>query len=142
MPDIVTNVGEEWVVENGLNGATVEVTLYNDSTDSITDTDNLSAITTEPTGGSYARQSTTVTSKQISGDFGFDNDSGLSFDTSDSSQTVDHAAFIVNFQSDTVAGDGSANDNLVAVASLSQSRDLSQIDTLDINAGDLEATLN
>jgi len=142
MPDIVLDVGEEWVVENDVGGATVEVTLYNDSTDSISDTDNLSDITTEPTGGSFARQSTTVTSKQISGDFGFDNDSGLSFDVSDSSQTVDHAAYIVNFQSDTVAGDGSANDNLVAVASLSQSRDLSQIDTLDINAGDLEATLD
>lgn len=69
------------------------------------------------------------------------NDPQLSFDTSNSSQTVDHAAFIVNFQSDTVAGDGSTTDNLIGYVDLSQSRDLSQIDTLNIAAGDLELTL-
>ena len=142
MPDIVLDVGEEWVVENDVNGATVKVTLYSDSTDSITDTDNLSAISTEPAGGSFARQSTTVTSKQISGDFGFDNDSKLTFDMSDSSQTIDHALYVVNFQSNSVAGDESATDNLVAVASLTQSRDTSQFDTLELPAGDLEATLD
>jgi len=121
MANELTNAGEEYVVENNTNMSLIQIS--------------------EPTGGSYARQSSTVTTLQIGSDFGFDNDSQLSFDVSDSSQTVDHAAFIVNFQSDTVAGDGSANDNLIGYAALSQSRDLSQIDTLNIPAGDLELTL-
>lgn len=142
MANFLSNIGEEWYTENGLNGATVIVGLYNDSTDSLSDTSVLSDITTEPTGSNYARQSSTVTTKQISSDFGFDNDSQYSFDTSDSSQTVDHAFLVVNFQSDTVSGDSSANDHLVGVGALSQSRDLSQVDTLNINAGDLEVTID
>lgn len=142
MSFILTDIGEEYLMENNANGETVKVGLYNDSTDAITDTDNLSAITTEPTGSNYARQSSTVTTKQISGDFGFDNDSKLTFDTSDSTQTVDGAFVVINFQSDTVAGDTSASDNLVGTAALSQSRNLSDIDTLEIAAGDLDVTVN
>lgn len=43
-------------------------------------------VTTEPSGSAYARQTDTVTTAQISGDFGFDNDAQLTFDTSDSTQ--------------------------------------------------------
>jgi len=68
---------------------------------------------------------------------GIDNDSQLSFDVSDSSATVDAAFVVVNFQSDSVAGDGSATDNLIAAGDLSQTRDLSSVDTLNIPAGDL-----
>ncbi|MFB6216456.1 MAG: hypothetical protein ABEJ72_05760 [Candidatus Aenigmatarchaeota archaeon] len=142
MADILTNIGEEWVIENNLNGSTVKVGLYNNSTDALGETSTLGSITTEPSGASYARQSSTVTTLQISGDFGFDNDSKYTFDTSDSSQTVDHGFSVVNFQSDTVAGDGSATDHLIGVGALSQSRDLSQIDTLEIAAGDFDFTVN
>jgi len=142
MVDLLTNIGEEYYTENNVNGETVTVGLYNDSTDSLGETDDLSALTTEPTGSNYARQTSTVTTKQISGDFGFDNDSQLSFDTSDSSQTVDAAFVVVNFQSDSVAGDGSATDHLVAAGDLSQSRDLSSIDTLNIDATNLQTTVN
>lgn len=141
MANFLTDIGEEWLVETAVDGATVTVGLYNDSTDTITDADDLAAITTEPTGAAYARQSSTVATLQIGGDFGFDNDVQLQFDVSDSNETVDHGFFIVNFQSDTVAGDGAAVDHLVAVAQLTQSRDLSQIDQLTIAAGDLQQTL-
>lgn len=141
MPSFVTNVGEEWIAENNINGVTLTLTVYNDSTDSLTESDNLAAISTEPVGASFARQSDSVTTLVISGDFGFDNDSQITFDTSDSSQTVDTGAYIVNFQSDTVAGDGSPSDNLVAVASLPQSYDLSSLDELQVAAGDLELTI-
>lgn len=142
MVDLLTNVGEEYIVENGANGETVKVGLYEDATDTLGETSTLSDITTEPSGGSYSRQSDTVTTAQISGDFGFDNDNLISFDTSDSSQSVDAAFIVINFQSDTVAGDGSANDNLVAAGDLSQTRNLSDVDTLEIAAGDLEITVN
>lgn len=142
MVDLLTNVGEEYVVENNADGETIIVGLYNDSTDTLGETSTLSDITTEPTGSNYSRQSGTVTTEQFSGDFGFDNDAQLSFDTSDSSQTVDSFFVVINFQSDSVAGDGAAADNLVAAGDLSQSRDLSQVDTLDIPAGDVTITLN
>jgi len=141
MANELTNVGEEFLVENAANGATVTVLLFNNTTDALTEADNLAQITTEPTGAAYARQATAVATLQISGDFGFDNDSQLSFDVSDSSVTVDHAGFVVNFQSDTVAGDGAPTDNLIGFTALTQSRDLSQIDTLNIPAGDLELTI-
>lgn len=142
MVNLLTNIGEEWYTENNVNGATVIVGLYEDSTDQLGETSVLSDITTEPGGSNYARQSSAVTTLQISGNFGFDNDSQLSFDTSDSSQTVDAAFVVVNFQSDTVAGDAGANDHLVAAGDLSQSRNLSDIDTLNIAAGDLEITID
>jgi len=142
MVDLLTNVGEEYIVENNANGETIKVGLYEDATDTLGESSTLSDITTEPSGGNYSRQTDTVTTEQISGDFGFDNDNLISFDTSDSSQTVDAVFVVINFQSDTVAGDGSANDNLVAAGDLSQSRDLSNIDTLEIAAGDLDVTLN
>lgn len=142
MVNLLTDIGEEWYTENNLDGVTVIVGLYDDSTDALGETSTLSSISTEPTGSSYARQSDTVTTLQINGDFGFDNDSQITFDTSDSSQTVDAGFIVVNFQSDTVNGDTSATDHLVAAGDLSQSRDLSQIDTLNIDAGNLEVTVN
>lgn len=142
MVDILTNIGEEWVVENNIDGVSVTVGLYNDSTDALSDTSTLSDITTEPGGASYARQSSVVSTLQISGDFGFDNDSDLVFDTSDSSQTVDAGFYVVNFQSDTVAGDGSAQDHLVVATDLGSTRNLSDIDQLTVKAGDLEWSLD
>lgn len=140
--DLLTNNGEEWMVETNVNGATVTVGLYDDSTDSLGETNDVADVTTEPTGSNYARQSSTVTTGQFSGDFGFQNDSLLSFDTSNSSQTVDNTFWIVNFQADTVSGDTSATDHIVALASLSQSRNLSDIDTLEIAANSLQLTIS
>jgi len=142
MANLLTNVGEEFIVENDANGQTIKVALYDQTTDSISDPDDLTSITTEPAGSAYARQSSPVTTRQIGSDFGFDNDSKIAFDTSDSSTTVDHAAFIVSFQSDSVSGDSSATDHLIGVAALSQSPDLSQIDTVEVAAGDLEVTID
>ena len=141
MSDLATNIGEEWYTDKSIDGTTVKVGLYNDSTDGLSDTSNVSDITTEPTGSAYSRQNSSIATKQISGDFGFDNISKLEFDVSDSDQTVDHAFIIVNFQS-SVEGQSSSNDNLVAIASLDQSRDLSGLSTLTISASDLQVVAN
>jgi len=95
MVNLITNVGEEYLYENNADGDTVKIGLYEDATDALGEIDNLSAVTTEPTGSAYSRQS------------------------------------------DAVAGDGSATDNLIAAGDLSQSRDLSSVDTLNIPAGEL-----
>lgn len=142
MVNLLTDIGEEFVAENNLDGTSITVGLYNDATDTLGDGSTLGDITTEPTGGSYARQTTTTTSAQISGDFGIDNDNGVTFDTSDSDQTVDAVFVVVTFTSDTVAGDTGDTDHLIAAGDLSQSRDLSSVSTLEIAAGDLDITVN
>jgi len=142
MVNLLTDIGEEFVVENNLDGVTVTVGLYEDATDSLGETNTLSDITTEPTGSAYARQSSGVSTLQISGSFGFDNDTTLTFDTSDSSQTVDAAFYVVNFTSDTIAGDAGATDHLIAAADLTQSRDLSSVDSVEVSAGDLQFSLD
>lgn len=142
MSYILNDIGEEWYTETAINGSTVIVGLYNDGTDAITDTDDLAAITTEPSGSNYARQSDTVTVADISGDWGFQNDNQITFNTSDSSQTVDGAFMVVNFDSDEAGDGGTATDHLVATAQLSQSRDLSQVDELNISANELGVRVN
>ena len=135
MTTLLTNLGEEYVLETALNGVTLTVGTYNDATDAISDTSDLSAITTEPTGSAYARQSDTYSLvKNGSGNWQLDNDSQLTFDTSDSSQSVDSYFIVANFQADDT-GDTAANDHLIATGALQQTRDLSQIDTHNIDAG-------
>jgi hypothetical protein len=128
---ILVDAGEEYLMKNGFDGATIDTGLYNDNTDSIseTDIDPSTAISTEPTGSNYSRISNTPTAADYSGDWGIEY--AGSYTTDDSTQTVDGAFGVINFQSDD-ASQGSANDNLVYTAGLSQSRDLSQIDTLDL----------
>jgi hypothetical protein len=142
MSYILTDIGEEWYTETALQGATVTVTLYSDASDNISDTDDLSAINTEPAGGSFSRLTDTVSVADISGNWGFQNDSELVFNTSDSSQTVDGAAIIVNFDSDEAGDGGTATDHLIGTSQLSQPRDLSQVDELYVNPGELGVTVN
>lgn len=135
MASLLTDVGEEYTLKTALEGVTLSVGLYNDATDSISDTDDIASLTTEPGGAAYARQSDTFSLiDNGSGDWQLDNDAQLTFDTTDSSNTVDSYFIVASFQaSDT--GDGGATDHMIATGALSQSRDLSQIDTLNIDAG-------
>lgn len=142
MANLVTNIGEELITEVDLTTITAIVGLYNNSTDALGEGSTLSSITTEPTGSAYARQSSGVSIFSSSGTLGIQTDSTLTFDVSDSSQTVDHHFLVVNFQSDTVAGDASATDHLIGIDDLSQSRDLSQVDTVEYAAGDFELQID
>jgi hypothetical protein len=145
--DILVNTGEEYYTKTDLDGVTVELGLYNDATDGITDTDNLSAFTSEPENGNYARQSSSVSVTDISGDWGIETDTSVTFDFTDvqpgdpEEQDVDTGFFVVNFQS-VEAGDGSASDNLFGTFALTQSRNIADIDELDISAGNATATIN
>jgi len=145
--DILVDTGEEFVVKNDLSGVSVDIGLYNDATDNITDTDNLSAITTEPANANYARQSTTLSVADLSGDWGSETGSAITFDFSDvqpgdaEDVTVDTGFFVVNYQS-TDAGDGGAADNLFGTFALTQNRQTGEFDELEIAAGDAEFTLD
>jgi len=135
MAQTLTDIGEEWLVTSDLSSATVAVGLYNDSADSITDTDDIDNITTEPNDGNYTRQTdVSVSANNISGDWGINNDNKVTFDLQNTTPEVDSYFFVATFNSET-AGDSSPQDHLVFSGSLSQTYDLNSVDTLDITAG-------
>lgn len=114
--------GELLVLDGAFNGRTVEVGLYDNSTDALTDSSTYSAITTEPGGTDYATQSVTGPSvTQNSGTTTVEMGS-LSFTVSDASASVDYV-----YVRDSSSGD------LIFTNSLDQSYDLSSIDTLDLS---------
>lgn len=141
--ELTTDIGEEYFVDQQPNGDTITFLLYDDSTDTLGETDDLAAITSEPDNANdYARQSDTVTTGQLSGsgngDYGFDNDNQVQFNVDNNTETVDAVGFIANFTS-SVAGDGSATDHLIAADDLDAgTTDLTDISTVTWSAGDLE----
>lgn len=134
MSHVLTDLGEEYTLETALEGVSITVGLYNDGTDAIGDTNDIADITTEPSDGNYARQSGTLTLVDESGDWAAETSSEVSFDVSNTTGTVESYFVIANFQADDT-GDGSANDHLICTGALSQSYDLSNVDTLNVNAG-------
>jgi hypothetical protein len=114
--------GENFVLTQALGSTDMDVGLYNQSTDSLTDSATYSDITTEPSGASYAVQ--TANGGTVSTSSGTtDIDLGsLSFDTSDSSQSVD--ALYVR---DKTSGD------FLFTNDLDSTYDLSNVDTLDLS---------
>lgn len=142
--DLLTDLGEEALIDSGFNGITVSVGLYNDSTDSLSDSSDVADISTEPGSSyNYTRQSASFSASDLSGDWGVDNDAKISFDLSGDTTTkdVDTAFVVYNFQADDT-GDSSATDHLIANPALSQTRDIGSIDTLEIAAGDLSITVD
>lgn len=140
----LSQYGEEYVYSNNVDGASLTVGVYNDSTDTITDTDDVSAITTEPSNTNYSRQSDTFSVENPTGsDVVINNDAQLTFDFSDqsTSETVDSYFVVVSFTSDVVAGETAASTHLIYTGPLSQSRDIGSIDTLNISAGGVELAL-
>jgi len=119
------------------SGVTVNIGLYNDSTDSLTDTSDVGDITTEPAGAAYSRQSDAATdfaASLVSGDVQIAGASNT-FDVSDSTQTVDSVFTVISFDSDLVSSDGGTDtDHLIFTNALDQSYDLSQFDsTIDLD---------
>lgn len=128
MPALTTDYGEKYWTRQDVRGATWTFALYNQATDGLGEASDVGDITSEPTGASYARQTDTVAFIAFAdGTHGVDNDTTISFDTSDSSETVDHAAFI--------ADDINATARLIHIAPLNQSRNLSNFAEITIEPG-------
>jgi hypothetical protein len=145
MGAILTNVGEEWYHKTDVSAVTsLTYGLYDDSTDTVSDSDDISSLTTEPdSANTYARQSANISVSDISGDVGFDNDSTITFDLStNTSGSVDSYFIVATFQSDVVNSETSSNDHMIITGSLSQSYTLSDVDTLDISAGTAGNSIN
>ena len=137
MGQVLTDAGEEYVIKNGLDGLTTAVVgLYLDSTDAVTDTDidPSTDITTEPGGAGYSRQTVEFSAADIGGNWGVDNDNAESFDLSDSTTgSIDGYFVAINFNS---TEGGSTADWVLWTGALSQTYTLSNVDTLNIAAGD------
>ena len=136
MATLTTDLGEEYLVGRDPNGDTLTALLFYDATDDIQEGDDLAAITTEPdTADDYARQSSPVTTAQLSGsgngDFGFSNDNTLTFTLDSNDETIDAVGFVANFQS-SIAGDGSPTDHLIAVENLAIEYPLAELPELTI----------
>jgi len=135
---LLHNHGEEFMQDLVINsGETFDIGLYNDSTDSLSDTSDVSDITTEPAGSAYSRQSeaaTDFTASLVTDDIQIAGTT-QTFDVSDSSQTVDSVFVVVNYASDIVSSDGgTATDHLFYTNALDQSYDLSQFSsTVDLD---------
>jgi hypothetical protein len=145
MSHILNDLGEEYALETALEGTSISVGLYHDVNNSVTigDTSDIGDIEgdTEPSSGNYARQTDTFTLiDNASNNWQAVNTNTISFDVTDTTELVDSYFVVVNFQADDT-GDGSATDHLILTGALSQERDLSQIDTLEVNAESLGFSL-
>lgn len=144
--DLLVDFGEEYLMKNGADGATVTVALYDDSVDALSDTSDVSDITTEPGNANYSRQSDTVTvSQNGSGNWEFNNDNKMSFDFTDvgsgdtAETSVDTAAIIINF---TASGDTSGTDHLISNPALGKTHQTGDVDFIEFNAGNLGTALD
>jgi hypothetical protein len=139
-----SDVGEEWkqklLYRQDLitRDTTIEVLLYDDSADSLTDSSDIGDVTTEPTDGNYTRQTFTldssdVTLTQTGGEI--QAQVVVTFDVTDTTGTVDAAGAVVDFQSDVVNAEGAANPHLIYTSSVGDA-DLSNF------TGSFEVTIN
>lgn len=100
---------------------TIEVLLYDDSTDDLDDSSDVGDITTEPDDGNYARQTFTlddpdVTLSQEGGQLRAE--ATVTFDVDGTTGTVDATQTVVDFQSDVVNDETSANPHFLYSATL------------------------
>jgi len=145
----VHNTGEEYEtkVQNDevATVTSVDVGLFHDgavsgdttSGDDLADSDDIGAITTEPSGSAYGRSTQSIGTDfevvQSGGDWQLQTLNQLSFDLSDDgSGTLDAYLVVISAQ---LAGDSSATDHLWFTGQLSTDYDLSQTNGIDIDAG-------
>lgn len=120
MTNALYNDGELRVLTAGLQSRSVTIGLYNDATDTLTDSAVYSDITTEPSGASYSAQSATGTNT-ISLNASNNGEAvyaDQTFDTSDSTQSVDSC-----YVRDSSSGE------LLFTCALDSTYDLSNIDS-------------
>lgn len=129
-------IGEEFMTKlfsgNVSQATSVDVGLYNQTTDSLTESDDLAALTTEPVGSAYARQTVSLpagTSDSATTSNWKSVFATQTFDVSDSSQDVDAYFVVVNFDSAEAGDAGTATDHIMFSGDLSQTYDLNSITT-------------
>jgi len=113
MANQLFNEGELFTLNNDLSGVTYEVGLYNDSTDSLSDSASYAGITTEPTGSAYAAQTqATVTISLDGSSNGNVTLDPVTFDVSDSSNAVDSVYIRDSASGDLIASNSIGSQDL------------------------------
>ncbi|ELY49878.1 hypothetical protein [Natronorubrum bangense] len=127
------NYGEEFILKeafgSGSGATTFSVGLYDYTGNVLSDSDDVSAITSEPSGSGYARQSATRDSNftfSLSGGDWQTVIDDLVYDTDDSTESVDGYFVTATFTAD---GDGSATEHLLFSGQLDQTYDLGSVTT-------------
>lgn len=121
----LTTNGQEQLAKNNFDGATVNVGLYDDSTDDPATDATLGDITSEP--GGLTRPSSAL-SLTVSGVYVVLEGANTTLDVSSQSETVD-SYFLER------------NGELILTGALEQQRDLSQIDELEVTTIGTEFTV-
>jgi len=141
---LTTDLGEEYLVDNQPDGDTLTLILFSDAADNLQETDDLADLTSEPdAANSYARQTSTVSTGQLSGsgagDFGLSNDATVTFTLDTNTETIDAVGFVATFQS-SVEGDVSATEHLIGADELAVEYPLAEFNelTIEYQAGRLE----
>ena len=128
-----------WRTDQITRPSSITFGLHNDSVDGITGTTNDPTNLTKPDGSSYSDKTISLDGTAIdisengSNNIEMTNANQQSFDTSDSSNTVDQYFYLANFDA-TAVTNGVNGDNIIITGNLSQSYDLSNVGTLNISA--------
>lgn len=137
-----TNVGEEWSQKLSYRqdlitrDTTLEVLLFDDSTDTASDTSDIGDITTEPNDGNYTRETVTLDSADVTltvsgGDLRAEF--VVTFDVDGTTGSVDAWGAVVDFQSDVVNAESTQNPHLITTATLDAgAQDLTNFTSLDL----------
>lgn len=140
----LSDYGEEWEHKLAFRqdlitrDTTIEVLLFDDATDALTDSSDVGDITTEPTDGNYTRQTFTLDSSDVSLSVDSGNlraEATVTFDVDGTTGTVDATACVVSFQSDVVNSEGAQNPHHIYSATLDiGSQDLSNFTSIEVTA--------
>lgn len=126
---VMTDYGWEYNLGCGYTDGQTSVTsftagMYDDSVDDIQQTDDIEAITSEPTGAGYVRQSAATSGTALvfsAGRWRAELET-TTFDVSDSTETVQSGFIAADFQAD---GDASPTTHLLVTGALGGVIDLS-----------------
>lgn len=129
MAENITTVGAEFMIKafyttEATKPSSISVALYDDSTDALTESDDMSAVTTEPTDGNYARLTyafgtTDFTSAQDSNNDWQAQFAEKTYDLSNTTGYVDSFLIVVSFMA---GSESSANDHLYSFGPLLDSQ--------------------
>lgn len=120
---VVTNAGEQYLLNNAVGSQTLSIGLYNTS-DSLGETDSTGAITTEPGNTNYSRAPTTFSVGTSSGSAIVSSDTTVSFDFSDLGSSTDVDGYFITDGSGTLIAAG----DLQQVRTIGGSTGIQQID--------------
>jgi hypothetical protein len=142
------NTGEEVILrhffeESVTKPSGINVGLYYDSDDSFVDGSDVGDISTEPGGPSYSRTPLSFGESSFTAESNTNQNwqvvfSDMTFDTSDSDQSVDAYFCTISFASEETNDGTTAQDHLLFTGSLDQSYDLTQIDSFTLSGAGLE----